>query len=76
MSFDLSMNDTCPKCYKALKPAVIAPHQTRPDLAIHSFECVNCSAVKTKILFRKQAKSLPARCRRRARGSYLGLASE
>jgi hypothetical protein len=57
MSFDVSMNDTCPRCYKALKPAVIAPHQTRPDLAVHSFECVNCGAVTTKLLFRNQAKS-------------------
>ena len=57
MPLDGSMNDTCPKCYKALKPSVIAPHLTRPDLAVHSFECVNCGAVTTKLLFRKLATS-------------------
>jgi hypothetical protein len=50
------MNDTCPKCRKPLKLAVIEPHPTRPDLAVHSFDCPHCGAVKTKILLRKQGK--------------------
>jgi hypothetical protein len=56
LSFDLFMNDVCPKCRKPLKLDVIRPHPTRADLAVHSFECANCGAVKTKLLFRKQDK--------------------
>jgi RNase P subunit RPR2 len=50
------MNDVCPKCRKPLKPGVIRPHPIRVDLAVHSFECANCGAVKTKVLFQKQSK--------------------
>jgi hypothetical protein len=50
------MNDVCLKCRKPLKPGVIRPHPIRADLAVHSFECTNCGAVKTKVLFRKQSK--------------------
>jgi hypothetical protein len=39
MSFDLFMDDTCPKCRKPLKFDAIKPHTTRSDLAVHSFEC-------------------------------------
>ena len=53
MSVDLFMNDTCPKCRKPLKPAVIEPHPTRRSLAVHKFECSNCGAIQIKILFRK-----------------------
>ena len=56
MSFDLFMDDTCPKCRKALKLDAIKPHTTRSDLAVHSFKCAHCGAVKTKVLFRKQDK--------------------
>jgi hypothetical protein len=55
MSFDLFMDDTCPRCRKPIKLAVIEQHSTRRDLAIHKFECADCRVVKTKILFRKQA---------------------
>jgi ssDNA-binding Zn-finger/Zn-ribbon topoisomerase 1 len=58
MSFDLFMDDTCPKCRKPLKPAVIGQHPRRHDLAVHKFECANCGAVKTRILFRKQGGML------------------
>jgi hypothetical protein len=50
------MDDTCPKCRKALRLTVIEPHATRADLAVHRFECAHCGAVKTKILLWKQAK--------------------
>jgi hypothetical protein len=53
MSLDLFMNDTCPKCRQPLMPAVIEPHPTRRSLAVHKFECSNCGAVQTSILFRK-----------------------
>jgi uncharacterized Zn finger protein len=50
------MNDVCPKCRRLLKLDVIRPHPIRADLAVHSFECTNCGAVKTNVLFRKQSK--------------------
>lgn len=50
------MNDTCPKRHKPLKLAAIEQHPIRRDLEIRKFECANCGAVKTKILFRKQDK--------------------
>jgi len=50
------MNDTCPKCRKPIKLAVIEQHPTRRDLAVHKFECANCGAVKTKIILRNQGK--------------------
>jgi ssDNA-binding Zn-finger/Zn-ribbon topoisomerase 1 len=55
MSLDLFMNNTCPRCRKPIKLAVIQQHPTRCDLSVHKFECADCGDVKTKILFRKQA---------------------
>jgi hypothetical protein len=55
MSFDLFMNDTCPRCRKPIKLAAVEQHPTRRDLSVQKFECANCGGVKTKILFRKQA---------------------
>jgi uncharacterized Zn finger protein len=55
MSFDLFMDDSCPKCRKPIMLAVIKQHSTRRDLAVHKFECADCGLVKTKILLRKQA---------------------
>ena len=55
MSFDLFMDDTCPKCRKPIKLAVIEQHSTGRDLAAHKFECADSGVVKTKILLRKQA---------------------
>jgi hypothetical protein len=54
MSIDLFMNDTCPRCRKPIKLAVIEQHQTRGDLSVQKFECADCGGVKTKILFRRQ----------------------
>jgi hypothetical protein len=59
MSFDLFMNDTCTKCRKPIKLAVIEPHAISNDLAVHKFECANCGLVTTKILLRKQSKLSP-----------------
>lgn len=53
MSLDLFMNDTCPRCRKPIKFAVIEQHPTRRDLSVHKFECADCGFVKTKVLFRK-----------------------
>jgi hypothetical protein len=55
VSFDIFLDDTCPKCRKPLRLAVIEQHPTRRDLAVHKFDCADCGRVKTKILFRKQA---------------------
>jgi len=49
------MNDTCPRCRKPIKLAVIVQHPTRRDLAVHKFDCADCGRVKTKILFGKKA---------------------
>ena len=59
MPLDQFMNDTCPKCRKPLKHAAVKPHPTRRSLAVHKFECSNCDARQTKILFRKLGKALP-----------------
>jgi hypothetical protein len=56
MSFDLFMNDTCPKCRKLMTLAAIEPHPTRRDLAVHKFHCASCGASKTKILFRRPSE--------------------
>ncbi len=59
MPIDLFMNDTCPKCRKPIAPTTITPHPTRRDLAIHSFACAGCGAVKTKVLFKKPRAVAP-----------------
>jgi hypothetical protein len=56
MPFDLFSNDTCAKCRKPIRQTTVERHPTRHDLAIHYFECVNCGAVKTRILFAKPGK--------------------
>jgi ssDNA-binding Zn-finger/Zn-ribbon topoisomerase 1 len=54
MSLDLFMNHTCPNCRKPINLTDIKQHRTRGDLAVHTFECADCGAVKTRILFRKR----------------------
>jgi Zn ribbon nucleic-acid-binding protein len=54
MPLDLFKNDTCPRCRKPIKLAVIRQHPTRRDLSVHKFECADCGHVETRILFRKQ----------------------
>jgi hypothetical protein len=56
MPFDLCSNDTCPKCRKPIRQTAVERHPTRQDLAIHYFRCVNCGAVKTRVLFAKPGK--------------------
>jgi ssDNA-binding Zn-finger/Zn-ribbon topoisomerase 1 len=55
MSFDLFMNDTCPRCRKPIKLARTEQHPTRRDLTVHKFECAKCGGVATRVVFRKQA---------------------
>jgi hypothetical protein len=58
MSFDLFMNDTCPKCRKPIKLAAVAPHPTSRALAVHKFECADCGPVAKKILFREPSVAI------------------
>jgi hypothetical protein len=50
MTFTLYIDDTCPKCHKPIKQAVIERHPSHVDLAIHSFHCADCGPVKAKII--------------------------
>jgi len=59
MSFDLFVDDTCPKCRKPLTLAVIERHPTRRDLAVHNLKCASCGTVKNKILSLKLGESSP-----------------
>jgi transposase len=56
MSFDLFMNDTCPRCRRPITLAVIEPHAINRELAVHKFKCSNCGHVTTKTLLRKESK--------------------
>jgi hypothetical protein len=49
MSLTLFVDDTCPKCRKPVRLAVIEPHPTRRDLAVHNFLCIDCGPVKAKV---------------------------
>jgi hypothetical protein len=51
------MDDTCPKCRKPLRLAVVKPHTTRPNLLVHSFECAHCGAEKPKSSCESRAKT-------------------
>jgi hypothetical protein len=53
MPMDLCMNDTCLKCRKEIKLTAVTPHPTNRELAVHTFGCVSCGHVTTKILYRR-----------------------
>lgn len=40
----------CPKCFKDIAIATIEPHATKPDTALHNFNCAVCGPVLTKII--------------------------
>jgi len=42
MCFDLFMKDTCPRCRKPIRLAVIEQHSTHRYFAVHKFECADC----------------------------------
>ena len=50
MSLTLLVDDTCPKCRKTIMQSYIEPHQTRPDLALHKLDCVECGPVSMEII--------------------------
>jgi len=43
MSLTIFTDDTCPRCRKPVKVAVIEPHPSDRDLAIHNHHCVECA---------------------------------
>jgi hypothetical protein len=57
MSLTLFINDTCPICRKPVKLAVIEPHPTRRDLAIHNFHCLDCGPVKARLISLRPRKA-------------------
>jgi hypothetical protein len=59
MSLTLFVDDTCPKCRKPVRLAVIELHPSRPDLAIHNFQCVDCGPVKAKVYSIKPTARAP-----------------
>jgi hypothetical protein len=59
MPFTVFVDDTCPKCHKPVRLAVIEPHPTRRDLAIQNFECVDCGLVKAKVYSLKPGSAAP-----------------
>ena len=59
MSLTLFVDDTCPKCRKPVRLAVIEPHPTRRDLAIRNIECPDCGLVKAKTYSLKSGRAVP-----------------
>jgi hypothetical protein len=37
------VNETCPRCGKPVSLAIVEPHPTRTDIALHSYECMDCA---------------------------------
>jgi len=50
MSLTLFVDDTCPKCRKAILHSYIEPHPTRRDVALHKLDCTECGSVKIEII--------------------------
>jgi hypothetical protein len=50
MSLTIFVDDTCPRCRKPVKLAVIEPHPSDRDLAIHNYHCVDCGPVRARII--------------------------
>jgi hypothetical protein len=40
MQFQIS--ETCPRCGKPVSVATVEAHPTRTDIALYSFECLDC----------------------------------
>jgi uncharacterized Zn finger protein len=40
----------CPRCGKPVSIAIVERHPTRTDIALFSFECMDCGSVRMKAL--------------------------
>jgi predicted RNA-binding Zn-ribbon protein involved in translation (DUF1610 family) len=56
MAFVLYIDETCPKCRHPIWRTTIELHPSRPDHAVHNFECPNCGSVPTKVISLKPGK--------------------
>jgi hypothetical protein len=56
MPITFFVDEICPKCSKPIKIAVIERHPSRPDLAVHNFECADCGPVRAKLISLKPGK--------------------
>jgi hypothetical protein len=50
MSMIFYFKDPCPKCSKPIMHAVVEPHPSSRDLAIHKLNCADCGPIKTILL--------------------------
>jgi hypothetical protein len=57
MQFQVS--ETCPRCGKPVSLAIVEPHPTRTDIALHSYECVDCGPVRTRAVSLRADRSPP-----------------
>jgi len=57
MQFQVS--ETCPRCGKPVSLAIVEPHPTRTDTALHFYECTDCGSVRTRAVSLRADKSPP-----------------
>ena len=53
------VRETCPRCSKPVSLAVVEPHPIRTDMALHSFECMDCGPVRTTAVSLRADRSPP-----------------
>jgi hypothetical protein len=59
MSMIFYFKDPCPKCSKPIMHAVVEPHPSSRDLAIHKLNCADCGPIKTILLSLKPPVKSP-----------------
>jgi hypothetical protein len=57
MQFQVS--EICPRCRKPVTLAIVEPHPTRTDVALHSLECADCGPVGTRAVSLRADRSPP-----------------
>jgi hypothetical protein len=60
MALTVFIDDTCPRCRKPVKLAVIEPHPSDRNLAVHNYHCADCGSVKAGIIPLKQHETARA----------------
>jgi hypothetical protein len=58
MQFQVS--EICPRRGKPVSLAIVEPHPTRTDIALHSYECMDCGPARTRAVSLRADKSPPA----------------